>query len=72
MELTDGAISRSKAQDLAELDNVELIELDVTIPETISQCKDLVTKRANGKLDVLVSTCYRSAEDTGSNAKTQC
>lgn len=51
-----GVRSRSKAQDLAELSNVDVVELDVTVPQTISQCKDLVTKRTGGRLDVLVSS----------------
>ena len=46
----------SKAGDLAELDNVEILELDVTVPQTISRCKDTVAKRTGGKLDVLVNT----------------
>lgn len=50
-----GVRSRSKAKDLAELSNVDLVELDVTVSETISKCKELVAKRTDGKLDVLVS-----------------
>ncbi|MCJ1318982.1 hypothetical protein MMC15_004314 [Xylographa vitiligo] len=46
----------SKAADLSELSNVEILELDVTVPQTISRCKDTVTKRTGGKLDVLVNT----------------
>ena len=46
----------SKAADLAELGNVEILELDVTVPQTISQSKDTVAKRTGGKLDVLVNT----------------
>jgi 1-acylglycerone phosphate reductase len=45
----------SKAADLSELSNVEILELDVTLPQTISQCKETVTKRTGGKLDVLVN-----------------
>ncbi|KAK9371401.1 NAD(P)-binding protein [Lipomyces kononenkoae] len=45
----------SKAADLSELSNVEILELDVTVPQTISQCKDTVAKRTGGKLDVLVN-----------------
>lgn len=30
----------SKAADLSEPSSVEILELDVTVPETISQCKD--------------------------------
>ncbi len=29
--------------------------MDVTIPKTISQCKDTVAKRTGGKLDVLIN-----------------
>ena len=45
----------SKAADLLELSNVEVLELDVTVPQTISQCKDTIAKRTSGKLDVLVN-----------------
>jgi 1-acylglycerone phosphate reductase len=45
----------SKAADLSALSNVEMLELDVTVPQTISQCKDTVAKRTGGKLDVLVN-----------------
>ncbi|KAJ5126667.1 hypothetical protein N7448_007446 [Penicillium atrosanguineum] len=45
----------SKAADLAELENVEVLELDVTIPTTIAQCKEIVTKRTDGSLDILVN-----------------
>ncbi|KAJ5146873.1 uncharacterized protein N7443_001527 [Penicillium atrosanguineum] len=45
----------SKAADLAELENVEVLELDVTIPTTIAQCKEIVTKRIDGSLDILVN-----------------
>lgn len=51
-----GVRSRSKAQGLAELSNVDLIELDVTIPRTILQCKEIVSNRTGGQLDILVST----------------
>lgn len=51
-----GVRSRSKAQDLAELSSVDLVELDVTAPQTISQCQEMVTERTGGKLDVLVSS----------------
>lgn len=51
-----GVRSLSKAKDLAELSSVDLIELDVTVPQTISQCKELVAERTDGKLDVLVSS----------------
>lgn len=49
-----GVRSRSKAKDLAELSNVDLIELDVTVSETILKCKELVAERTDGELDVLV------------------
>ena len=45
----------SKAADLSELSNVEILELDVTEPQTISHCKDVVAKRTGGKLDILVN-----------------
>lgn len=56
-----GVRSRSKARDLAELSNVELVELDVTVSHTILKCKELVAERTDGKLDVLVSTCIPCA-----------
>lgn len=49
-----GVRSRSKAKDLAELTNVDLIELDVTVSQTISHCKELVAERTDGMLDILV------------------
>ena len=45
----------SKAADLSNLSNLEILELDVTVPQTISQCKDTVVKRTGGKLDILVN-----------------
>lgn len=45
----------AKAADLSDLKNVEILELDVTIPKSIEQCKNIVTKRTGGKLDVLVN-----------------
>lgn len=45
----------SKATDLSELSNVEILELDVTIPQTIAQCKETVARRTGGKLDVLIN-----------------
>lgn len=45
----------AKVGDLSELSNVEILKLDVTVPETISQCKDIVTKRTDGSLDILVN-----------------
>ena len=45
----------SNANDLSQLSNVEILVLDVTVPQTISQCKDTVAKRTGGKLDVLVN-----------------
>ena len=45
----------STAGDLAELDDTEILELDVTVPENIVRCKDIVGKRTGGSLDVLVN-----------------
>ncbi|KAH6855578.1 hypothetical protein B0I37DRAFT_58496 [Chaetomium sp. MPI-CAGE-AT-0009] len=45
----------SKADALSELSNVEILQLDVTDPPSISQCKDTVTRRTGGRLDVLVN-----------------
>jgi 1-acylglycerone phosphate reductase len=49
------ARNTSKAADLAELSDIEVLELDVTVPETIERCKEIVTKRTGGRLDVLVN-----------------
>lgn len=51
-----GVRSPYKAQDLAELSNIDLVELDVTIFQSISQCKEFISSRTGGKLDVLVSS----------------
>lgn len=56
-----GIRSRSKAKDLAELTNVDLIELDVTVSRTILQCKELVAERTDGKLDILVGNSITCA-----------
>ncbi|KAK5122976.1 hypothetical protein LTR85_003542 [Meristemomyces frigidus] len=45
----------SKVTDLSTLSDVEILELDVTLPQTISRCKDIVAKRTGGRLDVLVN-----------------
>ena len=45
----------SMARDLSELSNVEILELDVTVPQTITRCRDTVAKRTGGKLDILVN-----------------
>ena len=44
-----------KTADLAELSDVEILELDVTVPKTIAHCKEVVAKRTGGRLDVLVN-----------------
>ena len=45
----------SKAADLAELSDIEILELDVTVPKTITQCKEIIAKRTGGSLNVLVN-----------------
>ena len=45
----------AKAEDLKELSDVEILALDVTVPETITRCKETVAKRTGGNLDVLVN-----------------
>lgn len=45
----------SNATDLQELEHVEVLELDVTMPPSISGCRELVTKRTGGRLDILVN-----------------
>ena len=45
----------SKTADLAELSDIEILELDVTVPRTIAQCKEIVAKRTGGSLNVLVN-----------------
>lgn len=50
-----GVRNPAKAKDLAQLSNVDLLEVDVTVSQTILQCKERVAERTGGKLDVLVS-----------------
>lgn len=50
-----GVRDPTKAKDLAQLSNVDLLEVDVTVSQTILQCKETVAERTGGKLDVLVS-----------------
>ena len=45
----------SKTADLAELSDIEILELDVTVPKTVARCKEIVAKRTGGSLDVLVN-----------------
>ena len=45
----------SKVADLSALGDVEILELDVTVPGTISRCRDTVMQRTGGKLDVLIN-----------------
>ncbi|KAF2490218.1 NAD(P)-binding protein [Lophium mytilinum] len=45
----------STAADLSQLPNIEILELDVTLPETIAKCRDTVAKRTGGRLDVLIN-----------------
>lgn len=58
-----GVRSASKATDLAVLSNVDVVEIDVTLPETISKGQ-FVAERSGGKLDILVSICsYLSSKE---------
>lgn len=41
--------------DLDGLSDIETLQLDVTVPDTILRCKEVVSKRTNGSLDVLVN-----------------
>ena len=48
------------ARDVTRIDNlnlsdIEILELDVTVPKAIAQCKETVAKRTSGRLDVLVN-----------------
>lgn len=45
----------SNATDLLELDHVEVLELDVTVPLSISRCRETVTERTGGRLDILIN-----------------
>lgn len=47
--------STSTPTSLTSLPDVEILELDVTLPHTIARCKDIVAKRTGGTLDVLVN-----------------
>lgn len=45
----------AKAMSLAEIDEIEIVELEVTSVESIRQCADAVTKHTGGTLDMLVN-----------------
>lgn len=45
----------AKAGPLAQLDGIEILELEVTSSESIQQCAKIVEKRTGGSLDVLVN-----------------
>lgn len=45
----------SRTAGLSGPSDVEILELDVTVSQTISRCKDIVSKRTGGRLDVLVN-----------------
>jgi len=45
----------SKAEGLSELNDVEILDVDVTDADTIRQAKDVVAKRTGGRLDVLMN-----------------
>jgi 1-acylglycerone phosphate reductase len=45
----------SKTANLAELGDIEILELDVTVPKTMARCKEVIAKRTGGSLDVLVN-----------------
>lgn len=45
----------SKARTLAELDGVEIIQLDVTSTDSIKTAAKVVAERTNGTLDVLIN-----------------
>lgn len=44
----------SKISDI-DSKNAELLELDVTVSSTIERCRDIVSRRTGGRLDVLVN-----------------
>lgn len=43
------------AADLAGGDDIEVLELDVTVLDSINRCQEIVAKYTNGKLDILVN-----------------
>ena len=45
----------SKAEGLAELGDVEMLNVDVTDTDSIARARDVVAKRTGGRLDVLVN-----------------
>lgn len=47
---------RPRSQDLSELSSVDVIELDVTVTQTTSTCRDVVGERTGGKLDILINS----------------
>ncbi|KAK3115816.1 hypothetical protein LTR53_004493 [Teratosphaeriaceae sp. CCFEE 6253] len=47
--------SANRASDLASIPDVEILELDVTVPESVTRCKDIVSNSTGGKLDILIN-----------------
>lgn len=52
-----------RENDISALGDVEVLELDVTAPQTIARCRDVVAKRTGGTLDILVNNA--GAESQG-------
>ncbi|KAJ6002479.1 hypothetical protein N7451_005026 [Penicillium sp. IBT 35674x] len=53
--------NKAKAGSLAEIDGIEIVELEVTSVESIRQCASAVAKHTGGTLDVLVNNAGVSA-----------
>lgn len=49
----------SKAGSLADLSDVEILELDVASQTSIARCAEIVHQRSDGKLDILVNNAGR-------------
>lgn len=45
----------SNARELLELNGMEVLELDVTMPLSISRCRETVSKHTGGRLDILIN-----------------
>ena len=45
----------SAASGISSLSEVDVLELDVRIPDSIAQCKDIISRRTGGRLNILVN-----------------
>ena len=47
--------NKSKAQSLAEINGIEILDLEITSEESIRKCAAIIAKHTGGKLDILVN-----------------